>query len=246
MNENGRKSRRFNGRRGAVWAITSAVVIGLSVTVASAVTAPTKDGKPSTAPDPYKGMTNAERQASDKAAFNDFEARYKAWLSQQSFTPQQLAALPKRPMNSLRVSKIPTSLDGATKAATRVASGVVTGIAFEPYKAIVTLKVEDAIKGGNVGDSVTIVQSGGLWPEPDFKTASLSIDEASPLLLPGDRAFVLLEPEPDRPGAYRTESVSGLYRVVDGRVEGVPGNPFGGTVAVLSQAELGLALRAAG
>lgn len=100
------------------------------------------------------------------------------------------------------------------------------------------------LKGGGA-QTLTVVQSGGLWPDPDFKGASLSIDEASPLLLPGERAILLLDPERRRPGAFRPQSVSGIYKVVDRRVRSVRGNPFGKAVEGLRQGELAMALRAA-
>lgn len=227
-------------RTRTAWLVAAAMTAMLSGTLANGSQFETK--KPSSGPDPYAGMSSQEREASDVAAWKNFEARYKKWLSSRSFTTKELATMHRRSKLSFHTD-VPASLQDAVSTADTVVSGVVDRVSFEPYRAVLHIIVEETIKG-NATRGVTIVQPGGPWPEPDFVGATLSIDEASPLLLVGERAFFLLQPYPGRPEVSRTESVAGVFKRVDGRVEGPEDGSFTRDFAGKSEAEFSNTLRA--
>lgn len=69
--------------------------------------------------------------------------------------------------------------------------------------------------------------TGGPEPWPDWDSAELGFAEGAPWLLPGDRAVLFLETDPDR-GVLNVQSWSGTYAVsAAGVVHALEGNVFG-------------------
>ena len=73
---------------------------------------------------------------------------------------------------------------------------------------------------------ISFVQNGGIRPDPDFDHPSLVVSEAAPMLFPGDRAVLLLEPADDK-GHLRIQNFSGEYRSdLAKKVRSTPKNHF--------------------
>lgn len=191
----------------------------------------------------HSALSNPITNGPAAGPFSDFDVRYGTWLQAQSLTNEQLAALPKTESIVDTVRDASSMLE-AVQQADQIVLGVGRAIKFEPYRAIVTFRVEARFKGE--GDAaVTVIQSGGLWPDESFRRATLSIDPADPLLLPGTRAILLLRAYPGRPGAFYTEGWTGNLLSAGGTMKAAVGNPFAADVTGRSEGDVSRSLQAA-
>ncbi|MGH3262082.1 MAG: hypothetical protein ACRDNS_08825, partial [Trebonia sp.] len=164
--------------------VIGAVVLAATGTVVASATstsvAGTAGGKPVPAPNPDAGLTDAQRNAIYQQTEASFQQRYKAWLKSAAAHSQNLRALPRHPMAASYLPGQPTLLAAKQKAEV-IISGTVTAIRFEPGTAVLTVHVNRTVKG-SAGNDILVIQGGGLFPDPDFKHASLTINESAPLL----------------------------------------------------------------
>ena len=144
--------------------------------------------------------------------------------------------LERVPVNASYAGGKPT-LREAVKDASLVVVGRVTKAEFEAFAGThLTVEVQSAVKGpARAGTSIRVWMGGGPFPDQEFKAGTLAIYENAPLLLPGDRALLLLE-GPLPPGEYYPESSTGLYNLEGGVARALEANPFGAQVDGLPEA----------
>jgi hypothetical protein len=88
-----------------------------------------------------------------------------------------------------------------------------------------TFRVERTAKG-SAASTISITQSGGIRPGEDLDHPVMAMSEFTPMLFPGDRAVLLLEPA-DKNGHRRIQNFSGEYRSDSARnVRSTHGNKF--------------------
>lgn len=153
------------------------------------------------------------------------------------------------------------SLQQAVANADAVVTVTVTGIhsqlaVFDPGPSLtvtyVTAHVEDKLKG-SVPSTIIFRQNGGLVPSPDWSAVEIEDVDTEPILLPGDRAILLLNNDSVaassttyHAGQYLIEPWTGEYRLdASDSVVPVPLNPFKATVAGEPEAALRTAIKAA-
>lgn len=200
-------------------------------------------GLPSSQPDPYAGMTNEQRETSDRNASDASMVRVKAWLANQQFSTEELERMPKSDISG-HGSLEAFSLEEAFGRADTVVRGTVKAIRFEPLTAVLTVSVEESLKGAaQPGTELTIRQAGGPWPSgKDFETVTMGVVDGSPVQLPGERAIWLLK---RINGSFYSQGFTGVLRSVNGKVSAAPGNPFADDVDGQDEEAVWQKLRAA-
>jgi hypothetical protein len=173
---------------------------------------------------PDAGLTDAQRDARYSAGRGEFEARYADWIKGLDVSKLDLASLPHADLNGYYLPPQP-NLSAAAAAAGTIVSGVVTGIQPRTSGSTATLSVETAIKGA-AADSIVISQAGGFQPTQDWKGAMIADAEAAPTLLPGDRVLLFVSTSAAGSDAYEVQGWTGTYRLANGRVTPLAGNPF--------------------
>lgn len=190
-------------------------------------------------PDPGSNLSGAERSAANDAVFDEFQAKYAAWLESDYVKALDLKSVPRLEQRDETMSPSYGSLEEATDNADLAVLGVVENVDFVPYGIVTEFQVERTAKGEPL-ETVTVFQGSKLYPDQDFKTATLRSAPSSPVLVEGDRAVLLLEEAPpamqdaanDTPtgGAssvqasrpvYRIQDWSGNYKVEKGKVKTV-------------------------
>ena len=211
-------------RRHANRARVATLVVAALLGTAAVATASTPD-VPETVD--IEHMTDAEELVASTAGRNEFHARYRAWLDEFIASGSDPRDLPQSPIMAYYMPPL-TDLPSAIGEATSVVVGTASSVSFHHGGgATVTFVVDRTLKG-ELGDSVTIEQGGGPMPNPDWESGTLAYAENAPLLLPGDRAILLLEPADG--GAWWVQSFTGIYRIEGPVVRALDGNPFRGDV----------------
>lgn len=99
-----------------------------------------------------------------------------------------------------------------------------------------TFRVADVIEGDQslTSAEVTVVQPGGPVNYPDehgVVTTRLLQFPGDPIMFPGTEAVLFLRPDSNEAGAYWSAwPVTSQYRVENGRIAPVEGNPFASEV----------------
>ncbi len=203
----------------------AAATIGLvaGLTVAAGVYALTSSQ--SSGRDPCDGRSDAECAALIREADAGFRARFKEWLAQFNNTDFDLRSLPIAPGQVLFPEPAP-DLAASVSSADVILVGTTKTVMFDgAFQAHVSIAINQSIKGTLVGQ-VTVLQPGGPEPYPDWSTAVLVVNDADPLLLPGDRAVLLLDRH-DETGAYELQPWTGRYLIGgDNKLTPLEGNPF--------------------
>ncbi len=191
---------------------------------------------------PDAGLSDAEREARYAQLRSEGEQRYTAWLNGLDLTKLDLHSLPRGELNALYVPGQP-SLREAVARADLIVVGSVTE--FRPNLLSgtqTTFSVDRTVKGSPVS-IVTVTQAGGLEPTQDFTGVIIAEGGNGAMLLPGDRAVLLLEK--DKEGTSYIQSVSGWYQVVGGLVQSNAGNTWGDSVNGQTEAAFVQQLQAA-
>ncbi|MGH9268169.1 MAG: hypothetical protein ACRD0D_08320 [Acidimicrobiales bacterium] len=180
----------------------------------------------------------------------EFSRRYRTWLAEQNGLDLDLRRLPRGELAASYF--VPTDRPDFATAVRRaevVVLGVVEDIEFQagrgdestfpsPY-VVVRMRVAASTKGAWPGTVVEFAQAGALWPAPDW-SPKLAFGIDNPLLLPGDRALVLLERGADYPGhPYYVPGFTGQFSIdATGRAKAVNFNPFAAEVDGMPEARL--------
>lgn len=183
---------------------------------------------------PEGGLSDQQIEALHSAERQQFENRYAKWVSSLDTSTLNWATLRHGEMTGL-VQPPPQSLADAIAKASVVVVGTVTRIKPDPkpYGTTVSLHVERLVKG-SAGSDIEVWQASHLEPTLDWAGAVIVDAPWGPLLLPGDRAVLLLN-SATQPGKWVAEEFTGTYLVHDGKVRSLSGNPFATSVDGLDE-----------
>jgi len=184
-------------------------------------------------PDPYAGLSAAQQQTLQQQQQSAYETKYKAWLSALDYEQMNLHSLPRVPLTaSLDPGR--ASLHDAVAHADMIVVGTVSGFQPTPSSGTnVTMSVDRVLKGPST-PTITVNQAGGLHPSLDWSGVFILQSEGEALLLPGDRALLLLQRAPD--GSLYIQGATGFYQIVNGTVQPGTVNQWGSTVKGLTEA----------
>lgn len=227
------RARTPGGRTIALVGVMGGMLLAGSL---AAVTATASTVKPAPTPNPDDALRPAQRNVLYQGIEADVQHRYASWLASPAATGLDLRALPRRPMAGSYPPGQP-DLASARQRADRIVLGTVSSVGFRPNGTLLQVQVDRTVKG-QAGPAVLVFTGGGLFPDADFVHASLSIAESAPLLLPGDRAVLLLQDTGRVDGALEVQPFTGEYVSTAGRVTALPGNPFAADVAGRTEAQL--------
>ncbi len=211
---------------------------------ATPVALPSPGAAPKTIPpNPDAGLSDAEREARYAQLWSEFEQRYTAWLNDLDISKLDLRSLPRGDIMADYEPGQP-SLRGAVARADLIVVGTVSAIKPTPFSGtITTISVDQTFKGQSVS-TVVVNQAGGLRPaNQDWTGVTIAQGGNGAMLLPGDRAVLLLEN--DKRVGYYIQGFSGWYQVVCGLVHSNPGNAWGASVNGITEAAFVQQLQAA-
>jgi hypothetical protein len=179
-------------------------------------------------PDNEAGLSDSQREALHKQGWSNFQHRYTAWVKSLKVDKVDLHSLPRHPLNTLALPGQPSLRDAVAKADVIVVGCV---SAIRPRTSLsgtnTTFSVEQTVKGSSISN-VTFTQSGFLFPTADYSGAVILQSADGALLLPGERAVLLLQKSSS--DGYVIQSVSGWYQVVNGVVRSNGFNRWGESV----------------
>lgn len=206
-------------RRLAVAAVLVGIVPGVVLASSGVATEASPDKERRS--DPAASMSEAEQVADHERQWATYQASYGSWLasvaSDLDFTTVErveLLALPEAP---------PGSLSEAVQQASLIVVATVEAVQFLPsLTTVADLRVEQTLKGLPL-PRLTIVQAGGPLPrDADWDEAVLAEATATPILLTGDRALLLLNHDGTQ---HYVQSLTGELRIIDNRVTALDGHP---------------------
>lgn len=175
------------------------------------------------------GLSDAERMRRHSAARAEFESRITAWFESLKPSSLHLNLLEHHEILSSFATPI-QDLDGAVKEADAIVVGTVGEVAPDRLGAVVTVHVQQALKGSSLAQTIRVRQASGVWPTPDWKGVFIADAPDGPLLLPGARVVLLLR-RVNRPGAeFEVQSATGQYVIRAEGVKALEVNPFGSLV----------------
>lgn len=199
--------------------------------------------------DPYAGMTDAQREASDMAAMGSFDDRFSAWVASPEVQALDPRTLPQVGTLAQWAVGDGSLLEAVNKADVAVL-GTVERTRFRGWSTLTRFRVERVAKGASPATIVVVqngVRPGESFEVPGHRTdgAQIAADEAVPFLAPGDRAVLLLNELDARERqalavdrAYTIRPWSGEFRVAGGRIRAVAGCDFADDVDGESAAAL--------
>jgi len=186
------------------------------------------------------GLSDAQRNALYEQNTAAFETRLKAWYAHLDQQHLDLRTLRRVGMMASVEPPAADTLAAALAKADAAVTVVVTAVHTAQASAMalpesdVTVTVVGQAKG-SVAHSIVVHQLGGVIPTLDWSGAMIEDADGQPMLLPGDRAVLLLTRSADG-GSYRLESYTGEYLVdAGGDVAAMPGNPFHDQVTGLTE-----------
>lgn len=188
---------------------------------------------PVAVPDPDCGLTDEEKHAKHTAASNAFFTRLGEWFKSDYVRGLDPKPLPRYDSLGGHTPGEP-SLAKAVRKADLAVLGTVTAARFVHGHLVSSFRVERIAKG-RAPELVTVRQDHGVRPEEGFTSASMIVEPNAPVLLPGDRAVLLLTEEKD---GYGIGVYSGAYASSGGKVRATEGNSFRGEVDGLTEDEL--------
>jgi hypothetical protein len=173
-------------------------------------------------------MTDTQRQAFEQQVEQAWEARYTAWFQTLDVTGVDLHALPRYPQLGDLVSPQATSLPAAVATADVIVVADVSSITATPFAGTdTTFSVERTLKGAPM-TTVVVNQAGGPRPTLDWTGMTIADGVGEPLLLPGDRAVLMLQKlDATR---YEIQNITGWNAVVSGLVHASNLSPFANTI----------------
>ena len=182
-------------------------------------------------PNPDAGLSDSARNSVYASLRSAFDARYSAWVNSLDVSKIDLGVLPHHEM-LVEVAPPEPSLASAKANADRIIVGKVGALKPTLNGTLVTLTVERTLKGP-ASASITIRQTSGLRPSPDWASILIADSPGEPLLLPGNRVELLLQNTSD--GVPVIQSVSGTYFLTSTGVRALQLNPFASAVNGLSE-----------
>jgi hypothetical protein len=218
---------------------------GLSI-FGSPVATPAK-GEPW--PNPEAGLSDSERMALHERLRKEGEVRYAAWVEclKPIINTVDLRAVPHYAINIDFGPGRPSLADAVAKAELIVSGTIVN---FDPSPGggtytrgtFTTVAVDLALKG-SPASSVTFFQGSHVSPTSDGLGVTVSEAPNEGLLVPGDRAILLLGRGSD--GNYHIEHVTGWFQIVDGVVKANYFNDWRAAVEGKTEAEFVEMIKAA-
>ncbi len=228
----------------AIGLATSAIGLGSKLAIAdrlsnspstSTSTAAAVPGKPSTSdtlgaalPNAEAGLSDSQREALHQQGWSNFQQRYESWRSALKLSQLDLRSVPKGSLNAGVLPGQPT-LQAAVAKADLIVVGTVSAI--QPKSSFggtdTTFSVEQTLKGP-AATSVLFTQSALFFPTPNFKGTTILQAADGALLVPGDRAVLLLQKSTT--GGYAIQSISGWYQVSGGVVRSNGYNTWGKSI----------------
>ncbi len=193
---------------------------------------------------PDAGLSDAERLAKYERLREEFQLDYAAWVECVS-TILDTVDLRSVPTYSITIdfANGQGSLVDAVAKAELVVLGKVIG--FSPIArggTLTTVAVDQTLKG-SPESTVTYMQGSQISPAEDWSGITVSEAPNEGLLVPGDRAVLLLQHNDDV--GYYVQNVTGWYRVVDGAVKANYFNEWGASVEGKTEAEFVEMIKAA-
>ena len=193
---------------------------------------------------PEQGLSDNERRALHERLWNESQLNYAAWV--ECVTPL---------LNTIDLRSVPTysqtidfgpgqpALPDAVAKAELIVVGSVIGFSPIPRGGtLTTLAVEETLKGSPAA-TVTYMQGSQISPTEDWTGVTVSEAPNEGLLVPGDRAVLLLQRNDE--GVYLVQHVSGWFRIVDGSVKANGYNDWSVSVNGRSEADFVQQLTAA-
>src|SRR5436309_5314856 len=196
-------------------------------------------------PDPEAGLTDAERDALHRRLWDQFVTRYTAWLQCVDISKLDLHALPRHELNT---SWLPgqLNLSEAASKANLIIIGTVREFSPTPFSGTNTALAIDETLKGSPAPTLKIAQDGGVRPTEDWTGVTISEGGNRAMLLPGDRAVLLLQEDgEDGKGGYYIQGVSGWFQIVNGVVRANSYNEWGPSVEGKTEAEFVEMIKAA-
>lgn len=186
------------------------------------------------------GLSDTQRdQAYQQAAAAGWRC-YAAWIATLDPATLPYGTLPHAGMAAQYLPPDGKSLSEAKADASLVVLGSV--ISIKPLATSVgtqaTVVVSQVFKG-QAPSTIVVNQASHLEPRDNFQSVWIIDASNAPLLIPGDAVFLLLGTAPV--GLYQL-SFTGTYYVRNGQIQPLQLNPFGQTVAGLSQSDFSAAL----
>jgi len=195
------------------------------------------------APNPDAGLTDAQRNQAYQANTLQFQKNYADWIARLDVSKLSLRSLRHGELNG-SPAKRPTSMSESVALGDLVIAGTVKAISPAGIGLTNAKVTVDRTLKGSVRATVTILQSGGLYPTEDWKDAYILDAPGSPALLPGDHVVVVLKASAAIPNEFELQSFTGIYQIKSGRVEPIRGNPFGPAIEGKTESALNDAILA--
>jgi hypothetical protein len=195
--------------------------------------------------DPCYEKSDDECEALIQESEADFWAQMETWLAEINAKDLDIGSLPTAEMNGDYALPPETNLSDASARADAIVIGKVADVTFLPrWETQVQLVIETALKGELSGE-IVVTQPGGPEPYPDWESMRLATAPANPLLLPGERAFLLLEYD-DAAETFYVLPWTGQYQIDhEGLVSPLDTNPFASSVDGLTESEMTASVEAA-
>jgi hypothetical protein len=209
---------------GAVSGLVGATVLGAMAIGAIA----SADKKP---PDPWAGLTDAERQYEVDRVY----AQQAQFIRDFQSSGGDARSLPHEAAEGFGAG--PESLVKAVQESSVIVIGTVRQTEFEPVegqwlgRASVSLDISRTLKG-EPAQVLILHQAGAPAPSAERGAVLQEIDVA-PVLLPGDSVLLMLEQTDD--GSLAPIAGSGIVYIVDAHAQPLPRNPFGSTLRDLPE-----------
>jgi hypothetical protein len=195
---------------------------------------------PSPRTNPYKGWTVGQITERHNELREAFYRDLNAWLVEFANSGIDIRTLPRSEMMVVYVSQGHPDLKTAVEAADVIVVGAAVGLEYLESGSNVIFQVERLLKGDAAThqETVRFWMTGGPRPGKDFSLEGATLEYAisAPLLLPGDRAVLLLDDYP-RVG-FTVQDFTGLYLVKNGRIAPLQTNLFKSEVSALSGARI--------
>jgi len=142
--------------------------------------------------DPAANMSAEQQEADHDRVWEAYQEKFAAWLTTATSGTTNFSTLARVDLQLLTDPPMQT-LREAVRDADIIVVATVESVDFLPsHTAVVHLHVDRSLKGAADSD-LTILQPGGPQPAgPDWRGMVLAQSDAEPLLLPGDRAILLI------------------------------------------------------
>lgn len=173
--------------------ILAAALVGIIPGVAIAGVAAEQLNEKVDRQDPAANMDAEEQEADHDRLWAEYQKNFAAWLVHATSTDVDFSTLERVELQALVAPPSGTFSD-AIVAADHIVVGTIDNVEFLPNQlAQVHVRVEETLKG-SADQALTVIQAGGPQPATaDWEGMVLAELISDPLLLPGDRAVLLID-----------------------------------------------------